>query len=102
MGSWAAWGYEDKVAYRQTARKFLNETYYEKNKRVAGMQAIQAGTAALMLFNAITKAGSTEPDAVVKGLEQVNAATPMGMLRFQPGGRQAESASLSRPVRAFG
>lgn len=95
MGSWAAWGYEDKEP-TGTARKF-NETYFAKNKRVAGMQAIQAGTAALMLFNAIAKAGSTEPDAIVRGLEQVNAATPLGTLRFQPGGRQAESPLLLGP-----
>jgi hypothetical protein len=61
------------------------------------MQAIQAGTAALMLFDAITKAGSTEPNAIVKGLEQVTTATPMGMLRFQPGGRQAESPLFLGP-----
>ena len=95
MGSWAAWGYEDKEP-TGTARKF-NEAYYQKQKRVAGMQAIQAGTAALMLFDAITKAGSTEPNAIVKGLEQVTTATPMGMLRFQPGGRQAESPLFLGP-----
>lgn len=95
MGSWAAWGYEDKEP-TGTARKF-NETYYARQKRVAGMQAIQAGTAALMLFEALTKAGSTDPDAVVKGLEQVDIATPLGMLRFQPGGRQAESPLFLGP-----
>ena len=89
MGSWAAWGYEDTEP-TGTARKF-NQIYYQQQKRVAGMQAIQAGTAALMLFDALSKAGSTERSAVVKGLEQVNTATPLGALRFQPGGRQAES-----------
>ena len=95
MGSWAAWGYEDKEP-TGTARRF-NEAYFQQQKRVAGMQAIQAGTAALMLFDAIAKAGSTEPSAVVKGLEQVNLATPLGMLRFQPGGRQAESPLFLGP-----
>ena len=95
QGSWAAWGYEEKEP-TGTARKF-NEAYYQQHKRVAGMQAIQAGTAALMLFNAITKAGAAEPGAIVKGLEQVNVATPLGMLRFQPGGRQAESPLFLGP-----
>ena len=96
MGSWAAWGYEEKEP-TGTARKF-NEAYYQQQKRVAGMQAIQAGTAALMLFEAIAKAGSTDPEAVVKGLEQVNMATPLGMLRFQEGGRQASRPYSSAPT----
>jgi branched-chain amino acid transport system substrate-binding protein len=95
MGSWAAWGFEDQEP-TGTARKF-DETYYQLNKRVAGMQAIQAGTAALMLFNAITAAGSAKPDAIVGGLERINVPTPLGMLRFQPGGRQAEAPLFLGP-----
>lgn len=93
MGSWAAWRYEER---EPTTRKF-NETYYQLHKRVAGMQAIQAGTAALMLFNGITKAGSVEPSAIVQGLESIHISTPLGMLRFQSGGRQAESPLFLGP-----
>lgn len=92
-GSWAAWRNED---HEPTARKF-NETYYQLHKRVAGMQAIQAGTAALMLFNAIDKAKSVEPNAIVQGLESIHISTPLGMLRIQPGGRQAESPLFLGP-----
>jgi branched-chain amino acid transport system substrate-binding protein len=93
MGSWAAWRYEDQ---EPTTRKF-NETYFQLHKRVAGMQAIQAGTATLMLLSAIAKAGSVAPNAIVEGLEGIHVSTPLGMLRFQPGGRQAESPLFLGP-----
>ena len=93
MGSWAAWRYEEQ---EPSTRKF-NETYFQLHKRVAGMQAIQAGTAAMMLLSGITKAGSVAPNEIVKGLESIHVSTPLGMLRFQPGGRQAESPLFLGP-----
>jgi len=85
-GAWGGWRLEDQ---EPTTRKF-NEEYFKMHGRVAGMQAIQAGTATWLLFTAITKAGSTNADAVVKALETLDIATPMGKMRFQPEGRMAE------------
>lgn len=84
-GSWAAWRYEES----NPATKAFNEEFYKMHGRVAGMQALQSASAALMLYNAITKAGSTDAGAVVRALETVEVNTPVGQLKFQPGGRQA-------------
>ncbi len=84
-GSWAAWRYEES----NPATKAFNEAFYKMHGRVAGMQALQSASAALMLYNAIAKAGSTEPAAVVRALETIEVDTPVGKLKFQPGGRQA-------------
>ncbi len=92
-GSWAAWGYEEQWP----PTRAFNEMYYKLNNHVAGMQALQAGTAALMLFNGITQAGSADPAAIVGGLEKIQVDTPIGKLRFQPGGRQAEAPLFLGP-----
>lgn len=84
-GSWAAWRYEEN----NPATKAFNEAFYKMHGRVAGMQALQSASAALMLFNAMTKAGSTDPAAVVSALETIEVKTPVGPLKFQPSGRQA-------------
>ena len=91
--SWGAWRYEER---EPMARQF-NEMYYKMHGRVAGMQAIQAGTATLMLFTAIAKAGSTDGSAIVQALESVEVRTPVGMVRFQPRGRQAETPIFLGP-----
>ena len=57
--------------------------------RVAGMQSLQSASATLMLYSAITKAGSTDPEAVIRALETIEVNTPVGSLKFQPSGRQA-------------
>ena len=92
-GSWAAWRYEEQ----EPTTKQFNETFYQLHRRVAGMQSLQAGSAALMLYNAITKAGALEPTAIVRALETIEVKTPVGSLRFQPGGRQAESPLFLGP-----
>jgi ABC-type branched-subunit amino acid transport system substrate-binding protein len=84
-GSWAAWRYEES----EPATKAFNEAFYKMQGRVAGMQALQSASATLMLLNAMTKAASTDPAAVVRALETIEVDTPVGKLRFQPGGRQA-------------
>jgi branched-chain amino acid transport system substrate-binding protein len=84
-GSWAAWRYEET----EPATKQFNEAFFKNHGRVAGMQAIQAASAAQMLYAAMTKAGSTDPEAVVRALEVVEERTPVGPLKFQEGGRQA-------------
>ncbi len=85
-GAWGAWRLEERLPM---TKKF-NELYYQTHGRVAGMQAIQAASAALMLFNAIEEANSTEPKAIVEALEKLDIITPAGRLHFQPGGRMAE------------
>lgn len=92
-GSWAAWRYEEQ----EPTTKQFNETFYQLHRRVAGMQSLQAGSAALMLYNAVTKAGALEPTAIVRALETIEVKTPVGSLRFQPGGRQAESPLFLGP-----
>jgi branched-chain amino acid transport system substrate-binding protein len=84
-GSWAAWRYEDT----EPATKEFNEAFFKIHGRVAGMQAVQAASAALMLYSAMDKAGAAEPDRVVRALETVEVRTPVGPLKFQEGGRQA-------------
>jgi branched-chain amino acid transport system substrate-binding protein len=84
-GSWAAWRYEEAWP----ATKEFNETFHAMHGRVAGMQSLQSASAARMLYSAMTKAGSTDPDAIVGALEAVEVNTPVGSLKFQPNGRQA-------------
>jgi branched-chain amino acid transport system substrate-binding protein len=95
-GSWAAWRYEDQEA----ATRQFNEAFHQMHGRVAGMQALQAGTAAMMLYHALAKAGSVDPNAVVKALETIEVRTPVGPLRFQAGGRQAEAPLFLGPYEA--
>ena len=84
-GSWAAWRYEETWP----ATKEFNEAFHAMHGRVAGMQSLQSGTAARMLYSAISKAGSTDPEAVIRALETIEVNTPVGTLKFQPNGRQA-------------
>jgi branched-chain amino acid transport system substrate-binding protein len=84
-GSWAAWRYEEAWP----ATKEFNEAFYAMHGRVAGMQSLQSAGAARMLYSAMTKADSTDPDAIVRALETVEVNTPVGSLKFQPNGRQA-------------
>lgn len=84
-GSWAAWRYEETW----WATKEFNQAFYAMHGRVAGMQSLQSATATLMLYNAIAKAGSTDSEAVIRALATVEVNTPVGLLKFQPDGRQA-------------
>jgi branched-chain amino acid transport system substrate-binding protein len=85
VGSWAAWRYEEM----NPATKQFNEAFYKQHGRVSGMQSLQSASATRMLYHAIEKAGSTDPDAIVRALETIEVATPVGPLKFQPAGRQA-------------
>jgi ABC-type branched-subunit amino acid transport system substrate-binding protein len=84
-GSWAAWRYEEVWS----ATKEFNQAFYAMHGRVAGMQSLQSATATLMLYNAVAKAGSTDSEAVIRALATVEVNTPVGLLKFQPDGRQA-------------
>jgi branched-chain amino acid transport system substrate-binding protein len=96
-GSWAAWRYEDT----EPATKEFNQAFFQMHGRVAGMQAIQAGSAARMLYGAIAKAGSTEPEQIVHALETIEVSTPLGPLKFQEGGRQAMVPLFLGPYEAL-
>src|SRR5262245_6718443 len=84
-GSWAAWRYEEA----SPPTKEFNEAFYAMHRRVAGMQSLQSASAAKMLYSAIAKAGSSDPEAIVRALEAVEVDTPVGSLKFQSNGRQA-------------
>jgi branched-chain amino acid transport system substrate-binding protein len=84
-GSWAAWRYEETWP----ATKEFNEAFYAMHGRVAGMQSLQSASAARMFYSAMSKAGSTDPEAIVRALETVEVNTPVGSLKFQSNGRQA-------------
>jgi ABC-type branched-subunit amino acid transport system substrate-binding protein len=84
-GSWAAWRFEEQ----EPATKEFNQAFHKQHGRVSGMQSLQSASAAMALYAAMAKAGSTEPDAVVRALETIEVRTPVGPLMFQPGGRQA-------------
>jgi branched-chain amino acid transport system substrate-binding protein len=84
-GSWAAWRYEETWP----ATKEFNEAFYAMHGRVAGMQSLQSASAARMFYSAMTKADTTDSEAVVRALEAVEVNSPVGSLKFQPNGRQA-------------
>jgi branched-chain amino acid transport system substrate-binding protein len=96
-GSWAAWRYEESDG----TTKAFNEAFYKQHGRVAGMQSLQSASAALMLYNAMAKAGSTDATTVVKVLETIEVKTPVGPLKFQPGGRQALVPLFMGPYEAL-
>lgn len=96
-GSWAAWRYEEQ----EPATKQFNEAFYKQHGRVSGMQSLQSASAAMALYAAMAKAGSTEPDAVVRALETIEVQTPVGPLAFQPGGRQAMVPLFLGPYEAL-
>jgi branched-chain amino acid transport system substrate-binding protein len=84
-GSWAAWRYEETWP----ATKEFNAAFYAMHGRVAGMQSLQSASAARMFYSAMSKAGSTDPEGIVRALETVEVDTPVGSLKFQSNGRQA-------------
>jgi len=84
-GSWAAWRYEEQ----EPATKAFNEAFYQMHGRVAGMQSLQSASSAVLTYQAIINAGSTEPAAITGALETIEASTPVGVLKFNSGGRQA-------------
>jgi ABC-type branched-subunit amino acid transport system substrate-binding protein len=96
-GSWAAWRFEEQ----EPATKEFNQAFHTQHGRVSGMQSLQSASAAMALYAAMAKAGSTEPDAVVRALETVEVRTPVGPLAFQPGGRQAMVPLFLGPYEAL-
>jgi len=68
----------------------ITKAYHEKFKMAEGTEPgafFDNGiAAALALTNALSKAGSTEPDAVAKALQSYDVATPFGNIRFDAKG----------------
>jgi len=65
------------------SQKFA-KAYWEKFKAVPPSQGAQAYTGAMVLFNAIEKAGSTDPDKIIKALKGATFDGPYGQVRISP------------------
>jgi branched-chain amino acid transport system substrate-binding protein len=60
------------------------KAYWEEFKAIPPSQAAQAYTGAMMLFNAIEKAGSTEPKKIAEALKGATYDGPYGLVRISP------------------
>jgi len=65
------------------AQKFA-KAYWEEFKAVPPSQGAQAYTGAMVLFNAIEKAGSTDPDKIASALKGAVYDGPYGRVRISP------------------
>lgn len=60
------------------------KAYWEEFKAVPPSQAAQAYTGSMVLFNAIEKAGSTDPKKIAKALSGATYDGPYGQVRISP------------------
>lgn len=60
------------------------KAYFAEFKAVPPSQGGQAYTGAMMLFNAIEKAGSTDPDKIANALKGATYDGPYGLVRISP------------------
>jgi branched-chain amino acid transport system substrate-binding protein len=60
------------------------KAYWEEFKAVPPSQGAQAYTGSMVLFNAIEKAGSTEPDKIAAALKGATYEGPYGVVRISP------------------
>jgi branched-chain amino acid transport system substrate-binding protein len=60
------------------------KAYWEEFKAVPPSQGAQAYTGSMVLFNAIEKAGSTEPDKIGAALKGATYEGPYGVVRISP------------------
>ena len=60
------------------------KAYWEEFKAVPPSQAAQAYTGAMLLFNAIEKAGSTEPKKIAEALKGATYEGPYRLVRISP------------------
>jgi branched-chain amino acid transport system substrate-binding protein len=65
------------------AKKFA-QAYWEEFKAIPPAQGAQAYVGAMMLFNAIEKAGSTKPEAIAEALKGSTYDGPYGLVRISP------------------
>lgn len=66
------------------ASKEFAKAYWEEFKAVPPSQGCQAYVGAMVLFNAIEKAGSTEPDKIAAALRGATFDGPYGRVRISP------------------
>ena len=96
-GSWAAWRYEDT----EPATKAFNEEFYQDawaRRGHAGRSGRQRG------HDALQRDGEGKFDRAQGGgraLETIEVRTPLGPLKFQPGGRQAMVPLFLGPYEAL-
>jgi len=64
--------------------KEFAKAYWEEFKAVPPSQGAQAYTGAMVLFNAIEKAGSTKPDQIAAALKGAQYEGPYGLVRISP------------------
>jgi len=60
------------------------KAYWEEFKAVPPSQGAQAYTGAMVLFNAIEKAGSTDPEKIINALKGATFDGPYGKVRISP------------------
>lgn len=66
------------------AAQAFAKAYWEEFKAVPPSQGAQAYAGAMMLFNAIEKAGSTDPDKIAAALRGATYDGPYGTVRISP------------------
>jgi len=66
------------------ASKRFAKAYWEEFKAVPPSQGCQGYTGAMVLFNAIEEAGSTEPDKIAEALRGASFDGPYGLVRISP------------------
>ena len=66
------------------AAKQFAKAYWDEYKAVPPSQAAQAYVGAMMLFNAIEKAGSTDADKIANALKGATFDGPYGLVRISP------------------
>jgi len=65
------------------SRRFA-KAYWEEFKAIPPSQGCQAYVGAMVLFNAIEKAGSTDPDKIAQALRGATFDGPYGLVRISP------------------
>ncbi len=75
-----AWSWDIKTPKSQAFAK----AYWDEFKAVPPSQGAQAYTGAMVLFNAIEKAGSTEPAKIIAALKGATFDGPYGTVRISP------------------
>lgn len=64
--------------------KAFAKAYWEEFKAIPPSQGCQAYVGAMMLFQAIEKAGSTDPDKIANALKGATYSGPYGLVRISP------------------
>jgi branched-chain amino acid transport system substrate-binding protein len=75
------------------SQKFARE-YYQEYKAVPPAQGAQAYVGAMILFNAIEKAGNTQPDAIAAALRGATFLGPYGSVRLSTKDNSLRSSAV--------